>query len=128
MSRIPDQILGSVPSLVIQQARTQTGSQSRYTEFNVATWLQLPGLAELPVSLLLTYLDGSEQREITVEHGRVNAQGKIMLSGIARLAHKQRLSDLQVRLRSAVPVRGVIVEELFVQAADPIDLRQSIRA
>ncbi len=43
-----------------------------------------------------------------------------MLSGVARLPHKQKISDMQIRLRSAVPIRGLIVEELFVQAADPI--------
>lgn len=128
MSRIPDQILGPVPSSIVNQARPQGGGTSRHSEFNVATWLQLPGLATLPVSLLLTYLDGDQQREVAVEHGKVNAQGKIMLSGVARLPHRQRLSDVQVRLRSAVPIRGLIVEELFVQAADPIDDTQRVRA
>lgn len=121
MSRIPDQIVGPVPSQIISQARiTGNGTGSKAAEFNVAAWLNLPGLGELPVSLLVSYLDGSEQREVAVEHGKVNSHGKVMLSGVARLPHKQKISDMQIRLRSAVPIRGLIVEELFVQAADPI--------
>lgn len=121
MSRIPDQIVGPVPSQIISQARiTATGAGNKASEFNVAAWLNLPGLGDLPVSLLVSYLDGSEQREVAVEHGKVNGQGKILLSGVARLPHKQKISDMQIRLRSAVAVRGLIVEELFVQAADPV--------
>ena len=53
-----------------------------------------------------------------MEHGKVNSHGKVMLSGVARLPHKQKIEDMQIRLRSAVPAQTLIVEELFVQAVE----------
>lgn len=97
-------------------------------EFNVAAWLQLPGLANLPVSLLVSYRDGETRREVMVDHGKVNAHGKILLSGIARLPARQRIEDMQVRLKSAVPCQSLQVEELFVQAVEQTvsDSRQAM--
>ncbi|MNG26412.1 hypothetical protein D3C84_1114030 [compost metagenome] len=41
-----------------------------------------------------------------------------MLSGVARLPVKQKIENMQVRLRCAVPARTLVVEELFVQAVE----------
>ena len=80
MSQAPDKLIGSVPSRIVEDARLQlTPYEGRVAEFNVATWLQLPGLANLPVSLLVSYRDGDKRREISVDHGKVNAHGKILL-------------------------------------------------
>ena len=62
--------------------------------------------------------DGEKRREVNVDHGKVSAQGKILLSGIARMPVKQRIEDMQVRLRSAVPAQSLVVEEFFVQAVE----------
>ncbi|MFN3770238.1 hypothetical protein ACMHYQ_11585 [Ectopseudomonas guguanensis] len=119
MSQAPDKLIGSVPSRIVEDARLQlTPYEGRVAEFNVATWLQLPGLANLPVSLLVSYRDGDKRREISVDHGKVNAHGKILLSGIARMPVRQKIEDMQVRLRSAVPAQSLIVEEFFVQAVE----------
>lgn len=58
---------------------------------------------------------------LAVDHGKVNGHNKVMLSGIARLPMKQKIEDMQVRLRSAVPAQTLIVEELFVQAVEMLD-------
>uniref|UniRef100_UPI00210BEAEA hypothetical protein n=1 Tax=Staphylococcus aureus TaxID=1280 RepID=UPI00210BEAEA len=79
----------------------------------------LPGLANLPVSLLVSYRDGDKRREVNVDHGKVSVTGKILLSGIARLPVRQRIEEMQVRLRSAVPAPSLVVEEFFVQAVEP---------
>ncbi|MDR8017339.1 hypothetical protein [Ectopseudomonas guguanensis] len=119
MSQAPDKLIGSVPSRIVEDARLQlTPYEGRVAEFNVATWLQLPGLANLPVSLLVSYRDGDKRREVSVDHGKVNAHGKILLSGIARMPVRQKIEDMQVRLRSAVPAQSLIVEEFFVQAVE----------
>ena len=119
MSQAPDKLIGSVPSRIVEDARLQlTPYEGRVAEFNVAPWLQLPGLANLPVSLLVSYRDGDKRREISVDHGKVNAHGKILLSGIARMPVRQKIEDMQVRLRSAVPAQSLIVEEFFVQAVE----------
>lgn len=123
MSQVPDKLIGPVPSSIVNSARTGvTPYEGRVAEFNVAAWLHLPGLANLPVSLLVSYRDGSQQREVAVEHGKVNAHNKVMLSGVARLPVKQKIEDMQVRLRSAVPAKTLVVEELFVQ---PVELQSS---
>ena len=117
MSQAQDKLIGSVPSRIVDVARLLvTPYEGRVAEYNVATWLQLPGLANLPVSLLVSYRDGDKRREINVDHGKVNAQGKILLSGIARMPVKQKIEDMQVRLRSAVPAQSLVVDEFFVQA------------
>ena len=119
MSQAPDKLIGSVPSRIVEDARLQlTPYEGRVAEFNVATWLQLPGLANLPVSLLVSYRDGDKRREVSVDHGKVNTHGKILLSGIARMPVRQKIEDMQVRLRSAVPAQSLIVEEFFVQAVE----------
>lgn len=119
MSQVQDKLIGSVPSRVVEIARLLvTPYEGRVAEYNVATWLQLPGLANLPVSLLVSYRDGEKRREVNVDHGKVNAQGKILLSGIARMPVKQRIEDMQVHLRSAVPAQSLVVEEFFVQAVE----------
>lgn len=123
MSQVPDKLIGPVPSSIVNSARTGvTPYEGRVAEFNVAAWLHLPGLANLPVSLLVSYRDGSQQREVAVEHGKVNAHNKVMLSGVARLPVKQKIEDMQIRLRSAVPTKTLVVEELFVQ---PVELQSS---
>ncbi|EJO93507.1 hypothetical protein A471_12183 [Ectopseudomonas mendocina DLHK] len=119
MSQAQDKLIGSVPSRIVDDARLQvTPYEGRVAEYNVATWLQLPGLANLPVSLLVSYRDGDKRREVNVDHGKVNAQGKILLSGIARMPVKQKIEDMQVRLRSAVPAQTMVVDEFFVQAVE----------
>ncbi len=119
MTQAHDQLIGPVPARIVDVARVLTTPyDGRVAEYNIATWLQLPGQANLPVSLLVSYRDGDKHREIAVDHGRVNSHNKILLSGIARLPVKHRIEDLQVRLRSAVPGQALIVEELFVQAVE----------
>lgn len=119
MTQAQDKLVGSVPSAIINSARLQLSTyEGRVAEFNVAAWLQLPGLANLPVSLLISYRDGDKRREVMVDHGKVNAHGKILLSGIARMPVRQKIEEMQVRLRSAVPASALVVEELFVQAVE----------
>jgi hypothetical protein len=123
MTQAHDKLIGPVPSAVVNVARLQvTQYEGRIAEFNVATWLQLPGLASLPVSLLISYRDGTTRREVMVDHGKVSQHNKILLSGVARLPVKQKIEDMQVRLRSAVAPQTLVVEELFVQA---VELAQS---
>lgn len=122
MTQATDKLVGPVPSSIVNSARTGvTPYEGRVAEFNVAAWLQVPGLANLPVSLLVSYSDGNQRREVAVDHGKVNAHNKVMLSGVARLPVKQKIEDMQIRLRAAVPVQALIVEELFVQAVEQLN-------
>lgn len=128
MSQAHDKLIGPVPSSIVNSARTSvTPFEGRVAEFNVAVWLQLPGLANLPVSLMVSYHDGSQQREVTIDHGKVNVHNKVMLSGVARLPVKQKIENMQVRLRCAVAASTLVVEELFVQAVELLnsDTRQA---
>ena len=119
MSQAQDKLIGSVPSRIVDVAHLLvTPYEGRVAEYNVATWLQLPGLANLPVSLLVSYRDGDKRREVNVDHGKVHAHGKILLSGIARMPVRMKIEDMQVRLRSAVPAQSLVVEEFFVQAVE----------
>lgn len=119
MTQAHDKLIGPVPSRIVDVARLLvTPYEGRIAEYNVATWLQLPGLANLPVSLLISYRDGDKRREVAVDHGKVNTHSKILLSGVARLPVKQKIEDMQVRLRSAVPAQSLVIEELFVQAVE----------
>ena len=119
MTQAHDKLIGPVPSQIVNLARLQvTPYEGRVAEFNVAAWLQLPGLANLPVSLLISYLDGTTRREVMIDHGKVSQHNKILLSGVARLPVKQKIEDMQVRLRSAVPAQSLVVEEFFVQAVE----------
>lgn len=119
MTQAHDKLIGPVPSRIVDVARLMvTPYEGRIAEYNVATWLQLPGLANLPVSLLISYRDGDKRREVTVDHGKVSIHNKILLSGVARLPVKQKIEDMQVRLRSAVPTQSLVVEELFIQAVE----------
>ena len=119
MSQAQDKLIVSVPSRIVDVAHLLvTPYEGRVAEYNVATWLQLPGLANLPVSLLVSYRDGDNRREVNVDHGKVNAHGKILLSGIARMPVRLKIEDMQVRLRSAVPAQSLVVEEFFVQAVE----------
>ena len=119
MTQAHDKLIGPVPSQIVNLARLQvTPYEGRIAEFNVAAWLQLPGLANLPVSLLISYLDGTTRREVMIDHGKVSQHNKILLSGVARLPVKQKIEDMQVRLRSAVTTQSLAVEELFVQAVE----------
>lgn len=129
MNHPHDSLIGNVPAAIVSLARFQvTPYEGRVAEFNIATWLHLPGLANLPVSLVISFQDGSVKREVVIDHGKVNAHGKILLSSVARLPVKQKIEQMQVRLRSAVAVSGLVVEELFVQAVEPpqIDTHQAL--
>lgn len=119
MTQAHDKLIGPVPSRIVDVARlTVTPYEGRVAEYNIAAWLQLPGLANLPVSLLVSYRDGDKRHEVAVDHGKVSVHNKILLSGIARLPVKQKIEDMQVRLRSAVATPAIAVEELFVQAVE----------
>ncbi len=129
MTQALDKLVGPVPAAIVNLARLQvTPYEGRVAESNVAAWLHLPGLANLPVSLLISYRDGGNLREVMVDHGKVNQHSKILLSGVARLPVKQKIEDMQVRLRSAVSASSLIVEELFVQAVElaQADSRQAL--
>jgi len=129
MSQAHDKLIGPVPSRIVDAARLLVMPyDGRVAEYNIAAWLQLPGLANLPVSLLISYRDGGKPREVMVDHGKVSSHSKILLSGVARLPVKQKIEDMQVRLRSAVPAQSLVVEELFVQAVELIntDNRQAL--
>lgn len=128
MTNAHDKLIGPAPSRIVDAARLLvTPYEGRVAEYNIATWLQLPGLANLPVSLLVSYRDGDKRREVTVDHGKVSSHNKILLSGVARLPVKQKIEDMQIRLRSAVPATSLVVEELFIQAVEPTrqDSRQA---
>ncbi|MCW3148358.1 hypothetical protein N8H22_07025 [Stutzerimonas stutzeri] len=119
MSKTHDKLVGSVPSRIVDQAPIAlTPYEGRVAEFNVASWLQLHGHAGLGVSLVVKYRDGQQRREATVDHGRTDTNGKILLSGVARVPVKSKIEDLQVYLRSNVVVELMKVDELFVQPAE----------
>lgn len=119
----PAYTLGNVPEKMITSARVlQTPYEGKVVEFNVASWLQLPGLNDLQISLLMSYQDGGQTREVQIDHGRLNAQGKVMLSGIARLPVRRALSQLRVQVRSGITLQKVLIEELFVQ---PVELAKT---
>ena len=129
MSNAHDTLIGNVPATIVSLARFQvTPYEGRVAEFNIATWLHLPGLANAAVSLLISFQDGAARREVVIDHGKVNTHGKILLSSVARLPVKQKIEQMQVRLRSATPAVGLVVEELFVQAVEPaqLDTRQAL--
>jgi hypothetical protein len=64
---------------------------------------KIAGLESLPVSLMASYMDGPQHREVAVEHGRVGAKGKVLLSGIARLGIKQNLQQVQIFFAAQCP-------------------------
>ena len=116
MSAHPDQLLHTLSERQLAAAQARHAAQSgRLVELEVAAWLHLPGLSDLPVSLLVSYRDGEHLREVTVDHGRIDCRQRILLSGVARLPIERSLHDVELRLRSAVPPAGLRVEELFVQ-------------
>lgn len=128
MTNTHDKLIGPAPSRIVDAARLLvTPYEGRVAEYNIATWLQLPGLANLPVSLLVSYRDGDKRREVTVDHGKVSPHNKILLSGVARLPVKQKIEEMRIHLRSAVPTTTLVVEELFIQAVEPTqqDSRQA---
>jgi hypothetical protein len=87
MSNSHDTWIGNVPATTISLARFQvTPYEGRVAEFNIATWLHLPGLANVAVSLLISYQDGATRREVVIDHGKVNTHGKILLSSGSRAA------------------------------------------
>lgn len=111
-----DRLLHALTPPQLAAARPQTTAlDGRMVELEVAAWLHLPGLTDLPVSLMLSYRDGDQQREVTVDHGRIDPQQRILLSGVARLSVKQKLEGVELRLRSAVPPPAIKVEDIFVQ-------------
>lgn len=121
MSNTHDTLIGHVPPRIIDSSRQRLSPHDgRIAEFNIAAWLQVPGLANLPVSLMVSYRDGEAKREVNVDHGKVNSLGKVMLSGIARMPMRTSIESVQVRLHSAVPTRSLVVEELFVQAVEMV--------
>lgn len=111
-----DQLLHTLtpPQLAAARPRS-TALDGRMVELEVAAWLHLPGLSDLPVSLLVSYRDGDQQREVSVDHGRIDPQQRILLSGVARLPVKQKLEGVELRLRSAVPAQSIKIEDIFVQ-------------
>lgn len=121
MSQTHDKLIGPVPSRIVEQAPLSlTAYEGRVAEFNIAGWLQLHGHAGLKVSLMMKYRDGQQCREAAVDHGHTDGNGRILLSGVARLPVKSRIEDLQVMLRTSVAVELLKVEELFVQPVEQV--------
>ncbi|MDF3932800.1 hypothetical protein [Pseudomonas citronellolis] len=119
-----DQLVSRVPEHIVVNARARDAANGGHlSDYNVAAWLQVPGMAELPVTLLASYGDGERAREVVIDHGALNASGRILLSGIARLPHRHRIDNLQIKLRSAVGLARLTVEELFVQAVEQIAIQ-----
>ena len=66
------------------------------------------------------------QREVAVDHGRIDRQQRILLSGIARLPVRQKVENMQVRLKSATAFSRLVVEEFFVQAVEQENRTQQL--
>ena len=114
-----DQLVSKVPSHIVASAQPANAANGgQLADYNVAAWLHLPGVADLPVTLLVSYRDGERTREVVVDHGTVNTQSRILLSGVARLPYTQRIEDAQIKLRAAVALSRVIAEEVFMQAVE----------
>ncbi|MGE4406841.1 hypothetical protein [Pseudomonas sp.] len=121
MPKLHDKLIGTVPSRIVEQATIAlTSYEGRVAEFNVASWLQVQGQGGLSVSLVVKYRDGQQRREAAVDHGRTDAAGKILLSGVARLLVRHKIEDLQVHLRPAAAVTAINVDELFVHPVEPV--------
>lgn len=119
MSDAHDALIGTVPSRLLETAQfIVTPYDGHVTEFNVAVWLRVPGLAGLPVSLRVVYRDGSKRHALQVDHGNVSSTERIMLSGVARMSIRFKLEEMEIHLSSAIPARSLVVEELYVQAAE----------
>ncbi|MFC2974090.1 hypothetical protein ACFOJE_17970 [Azotobacter bryophylli] len=119
MLQANDQLIGTVsPQIVESASLLNSPHEGRTAEYEIAAWLRLPGLIDLPVSLLVSYRDGERLRETTVDHGKVDGSGRVLLSGVARLPVQQRIGEMQVCLRSAITPQAMQVENLFVQAAE----------
>lgn len=111
-----DQLLHTLNGPQLAAARSQGSARDgRVVELEIAAWLHLPGLSDLPVSLLVSYRDGNQQREVSVDHGRIDPRQRILLSGVARLPVQQKLEDVELRLRSAVAPQSIRIEDIFVQ-------------
>ncbi|WP_213664346.1 hypothetical protein, partial [Stutzerimonas stutzeri] len=105
MPQTHDKLIGPVLSHIVDQAPLAlTAYEGRVAEFNIASWLQLHGQAGLGVSLVMKYRDGQQRREAAVDHGRTDSNGRILLSGVARLTVRSRIEDLQVYLRTGVVI------------------------
>ncbi|SDH96561.1 hypothetical protein [Pseudomonas panipatensis] len=116
-----DQIVSKVPAHIVANARPASAANGgRICDYNIAAWLHAPGMADLPVTLLASYRDGGQQREVLIDHGTLNAHGKVLLSGIARLPYRQKIEEMQVRMRTAVGLSRFTVEEIFVQAVEQV--------
>lgn len=114
-----DQLLHTLTAPQLAAARRHGSARdSRVVELEIAAWLHLPGLSDLPVSLLVSYRDGDQQCEVPIDHGRIDPRQRILLSGVARLPVQQRLDGVELRLRSAVAPRSLRIEDIFVQPVD----------
>lgn len=117
----------SVPAHLVDAARpTLTAHEGLVADYNIAAWLHLPDACDLLVSLVVSYLDGGRQREVAVDHGRIDRQQRILLSGIARLPVRQKVENMQVRLKSATAFSRLVVEEFFVQAVEQENRTQQL--
>lgn len=122
-----DHLIGSVPAHLVDAARpTLTAHEGLVADYNIAAWLHLPDACDLLVSLVVSYLDGGRQREVAVDHGRIDRQQRILLSGIARLPVRQKVENMQVRLKSATAFSRLVVEEFFVQAVEQENRSQQV--
>ncbi len=120
-----DQLLHALSTPQLDAARKHNGNRgNRVVELEVAAWLHLPGLSNLPVSLMVSYLDGDQSREVPVDHGRIDPQQRILLSGVARLPLQKALESVELRLRCAVAPHSIKVEDIFVQPIEPTPSRQ----
>lgn len=116
-----DQIVSKVPAHIVANARpASTANGGRICDYNIAAWLHAPGMADLPVTLLASYRDGEQQREVLIDHGTLNAHGKILLSGVARLPYRQKIEEMQIRMRTAIRLSRLTVDEIFVQAVEQV--------
>ncbi|HEY6610688.1 MAG TPA: hypothetical protein VIZ86_06090 [Pseudomonas sp.] len=120
-----DQLLHALSAPQLDAARKHNGNRgNRVVELEVAAWLHLPGLSNLPVSLMVSYLDGDQPREVPVDHGRIDPQQRILLSGVARLPLQKALEGVELRLRCAVVPQSIRIEDIFVQPIEPAPARQ----
>lgn len=120
-----DQLLHTLSTPQLDAARKHGGNRgSRVVELEVAAWLHLPGLTDLPASLIVSYRDGDQSREVAVDHGRIDPQQRILLSGVARLPLQKALDGVELRLRCAVAPQSIKVEDVFVHPIEPVPSRQ----
>ena len=108
-------LISNVPDHIIDNPHYIQPGQSNLSRYNIAAWLNLNQVHNLPIKLVLKIQDDVKEQTIPVDEVQVTRVGQTLLSGVAVIKSKGPIRAMQLHIQTDNSHLSFQIDEIFVQ-------------